>query len=201
MSKEVTKRAETIFRQHGGMMSTKDAISAGIHPRTLYAMRDEGVLERVSRGRYRLSSMSPLSNPDLVTVATRIPRGVICLISALAFHKLTDEIPHQVYVALRPGTEKPRIEHPPVHIIWFSGEAFTEGIEIHEIDSVDVQVYGAAKTIADCFKFRKKIGGDVALEALKTYQNRPDFNLKELIKYARIRKVEKVMRPYLEALL
>ncbi|MBU4175412.1 MAG: type IV toxin-antitoxin system AbiEi family antitoxin domain-containing protein [Actinobacteria bacterium] len=201
MSKEVTKRAETIFRQHGGMMATKDAISAGIHPRTLYAMRDEGVLERVSRGRYRLSSMPALSNPDLVTVATRIPRGVICLISALAYHMLTDEIPHQVYIALRPGTEKPRIEHPPVRIVWFSGEAFAEGIEIHEIDGVDVQVYGVAKTIADCFKFRKKIGGDVALEALKTYRNRPDFNLEELMRYARIRKVEKVMRPYLEALL
>jgi len=201
MNKEATKRAETIFRQHGGMMSTKDAISAGIHPRTLYAMRDEGVLERVSRGRYRLSSMPALSNPDLVTVATRIPRGVVSLISALAFHGLTDEIPHQVHIALRPGTEKPRIEHPPVHIIWFSGEAFTEGIEIHEIDGVDVQIYGAAKTIADCFKFRKKIGRDVALEALKTYRNRPDFNLKELIRYARIRRVENVMRPYLEALL
>jgi len=164
-------------------------------------MRDEGVLERVSRGRYRLSSMPALSNPDLVTVATRIPRGVICLISALAYHMLTDEIPHQVYIALRPGTEKPRIEHPPVRIVWFSGEAFAEGIEIHEIDGVDVQVYGVAKTIADCFKFRKKIGGDVALEALKTYRNRPDFNLEELMRYARIRKVEKVMRPYLEALL
>jgi len=201
MSKEVTKKAEEIFQQHGGMMATKEAIAAGIHPRTLYSMRDQGLLERVSRGRYRLSSMPGLSNPDLVTVAARIPRGVVCLISALSFHRLTDEIPHQVYVALSPGTEKPRVEHPPIRIVWFSGEAFTEGIEKHVIDGVEVHIYGPAKTVADCFKFRKKLGLDVALEALKTYRNRPDFNLEELTRCAKIRKVEKVMRPYLEALI
>ncbi|PKQ27478.1 MAG: transcriptional regulator [Candidatus Anoxymicrobium japonicum] len=201
MNKETAKRAEEIFKQYCGMMATKEVIAAGIHPRTLYAMRDEGLLERVSRGRYRLSSMPGLSNPDLVTVATRIPRGVVCLISALAFHRLTDEIPHQVYVALSPGTEKPRIEYPPVRIVWFSDEAFMKGIEKHDIDGVEVHIYGPAKTVADCFKFRKKLGLDVALEALKAYRNQPGFNLEELMRYAKIRKVEKVMRPYLEALI
>lgn len=201
MSENAKRKAEEIFSKHGGMLATKEAISAGIHPRTLYAMRDEGVVEQISRGLYRLSSLPPLSNPDLVTVSTRIPKGVICLISALAFHRLTVEIPHEIYVALEPGTEKPRIDYPPIRIFWFSGKAYSEGIETHKLDGVKVPIYGPAKTIADCFKFRNKIGLDVALDALKSYHNRSDFNLRELLKYARIRKVEKIMTPYLETLL
>jgi predicted transcriptional regulator of viral defense system len=201
MNEKATKKAEEVFRKHGGMMATKEAISAGIHPRTLYTMRDEGVLEQVSRGLFHLASLPPLSNPDLVTVSTRIPKGVICLISALAFHHLTVEIPHEVYVALEPGTEEPRVEYPPIRIFWFSGRAYSEGVELHELDGVKVPIYGPAKTIADCFKFRNKIGLDVALDALKSYRNRSDFDLRELLNYARMRKVEKVMTPYLETLL
>lgn len=201
MSEKAKRKAEEIFRKHGGMLATREAISSGIHPRTLYAMRDEGVVERVSRGLFRLSSLPPLSNPDLVTVSARIPKCVICLISALAFHQLTVEIPHEIYIALEPGTEKPRIDYPPVRIFWFSGKAYSEGIETHNLDGVKVPIYGPAKTIADCFKFRNKIGLDVALDALKSYHNRSDFNLRELLKYARIRKVEKIMTPYLETLL
>lgn len=201
MSEKAKREAEQIFRKHGGMLATKEALSSGIHPRTLYAMRDEGVVEQVSRGLFRLSSLPPLSNPDLVTVSYRIPKGVVCLISALAFHQLTVEIPHEVYVALEPGTEKPRIDYPPTRIFWFSGEAYSEGIERHKLDRVKVPIYGPAKTIADCFKFRNKIGVDVAIDALKSYHSRSDFNLRELLKYARIRKVEKIMTPYLETLL
>ena len=193
--------AEEIFKRNGGMMSTKEAISAGIHPRTLYLMRDSGVVEQVSRGIFRLSSLPPLSNPDLVTVNTRIPKGVVCLISALAFHDLTVEIPHEVHIALEPGTERPRIDYPPVRVFWFSGKAYSEGIERHNLDGVKVPIYSAAKTIADCCKFRNKIGLDVALDALKMYRNRSDFDLRELLEYARIRRVEKTMTPYLETLL
>lgn len=193
--------AAAAFREHGGILRTKEALSLGVHPRTLYAMRDAGKLERLGRGLYRLADLPPLGNPDLVAVALRVPGGVLCLVSALAVHEITTQIPHEVYVALVRGAEPPRLGHPPVRVFWFTGEAFTEGIETHELDGVEVRVYGAAKTVADCFKYRNKLGLDTALEALKLYlrekRGRPD----DLVRFARVCRVEKVMRPYIEALL
>lgn len=193
--------AAAVFREHGGILRTKEALALGVHPRTLYAMRDAGKLERLGRGLYRLAGLPPLGNPDLVSVALRVPEAVLCLVSALAVHEITTQIPHEVYIALKRGAEPPRLEHPPVRVFWFTGEAFTEGIETHELDGVDVRVYGAAKTVADCFKYRNKLGLDLALEALKLYlrqkRGRPD----ELVRFARVCRVEKVMRPYIEALL
>ena len=121
-------RAASIFRENGGILRTAHAIRAGIHPGTLYAMRDAGTLEVVSRGVYRIAAEPPLGDPDLVVVAARIPRGVICLISALAFHELTTQIPHEVHVALPRGAEEPRLDYPPINTYRFGGEAFTEGI-------------------------------------------------------------------------
>jgi predicted transcriptional regulator of viral defense system len=193
--------AAAVFLEHGGILRTKEALGLGVHPRTLYAMRDAGRLERLGRGLYRLASLPPLGNPDLVAVALRVPEAVLCLISALAVHEITTQIPHEVYIALKRGAEPPRLEHPPVRVFWFTGGAFTEDIETHELDGVDVRVYGAAKTVADCFKYRNKLGLDQALEALKVYlrqkRGRPD----ELVHFARVCRVEKVMRPYIEALL
>jgi predicted transcriptional regulator of viral defense system len=193
--------AAAVFREHGGILRTKEALALGVHPRTLYAMRDAGRLEKLGRGLYRLADLPPLGNPDLVAVALRVPEGVLCLVSALAFHEITTQIPHEVYIALKRGAEPPRLEHPPVRVFWFTGGAFTEGIETQELDGVDVRVYGAAKTVADCFKYRNKLGLDLALEALKLYlrqkRGRPD----ELVHFARVCRVEKVMRPYIEALL
>lgn len=190
-----------IFKRHGGLMTTKEAVEAGIQYRTLYGMHDDGLVERVSRGRYRLADLPPLSNPDLTVVGLRIPRGVVCLISALAFHELTTQIPHQVYVALPRGAEQPRIEHPPIRVFRFSGQAYSEGVEVHQVDGTEVRVYSAAKTVADCFKFRNRTGQDVALEALRDYRRTPTFNVGELIKYSRICRVEKVIKPYLEMIL
>ena len=201
MSEQAIKRAQEVFREHGGVMSTKDILQSGIHRRTLYTMRDAGLLERISRGRYRLAGLPPLSNPDLTTVALRVPRGVICLLSALSFHELTTQVPHEVYVALSRGSEEPRIDSPPVRVFKFSELAFTEGIETHEVDGVPVQVYSPAKTVADCFKFRNKIGMDVAIEALKLYRKEPGFNVEGLMHFARVCRVENIMRPYVEALL
>jgi predicted transcriptional regulator of viral defense system len=194
-------KAKALFRRHGGLLRTSEALRLGIHPRTLYAMRDEGVLEQLSRGLYRLAELPPLGAPDLVAVARKVPAGVICLISALAFHELTTQIPHAVYVALARGTEPPRLDYPPVRIFWFTGDAFTEGVEIHKLDHVSVPVYTPEKTLADCFKYRNKLGLDVAVEALKLYRQRKRMRLDELLRFARICRVEKVMRPYLEALL
>ena len=195
------ERAIKVFRRHGGVLRTSEAIRLGIHPRTLYAMRDAGVLECLSRGLYRIADLPHLSNPDLVAVALKVPTGVICLISALAYHELTTQIPHEVYLALPRGAEPPRLDHPPIRIFWFTGKAFAEGIDTHEVDGVPVRIYGVEKTLTDCFKYRNKIGLDTAVEALKGYVSGRRIDIDKLMVYARICRVEKVMRPYLEALL
>ncbi len=193
--------AKAAFRARGGILSTSQALGAGIHRRTLYKLRDEGVLERLSYGLYRLADLPPLDQPDLVTVARRVPHGVLCLISALAFHELTTEIPHQIELALEGGRERPRIAELPLKIVWFSGSAYHEGIETHELDGASLKVYSAEKTLADLFKYRHKLGIDVALEGLKLYKQRRQVNVAALLKYARIDRVERVMTPYLEAVL
>lgn len=195
------QNAIAIFRQHGGILRTSEALRLGIHSRTLYAMRDSGVLEQLSRGLYRLAEFRPLSNPDLVIVALKVPQAVICLVSALAFHELTTQIPHAVDIALPNRAERPRLDYPPLRIFWFSGPAWSEGIETHQVDDIPVRIYGPEKSVADSFKYRRKIGLDVALEALKLYRQRSSFDVSELLRYARICRVEEVMRPYLEALL
>lgn len=195
-----SKRALQWINQQGGMIRSKDAIASGIYARTLTQLKKEGKLEHISRGIYRLATKKPISNPDLVTVAVSVPKGVICLISALSFHKLTTQIPHKVYVALPELTRSPKQDYPPLAIHRFRGKAFEEGIEKHLIDGVDVKIYNPEKTLADCFKFRNKIGMDVVLEALKFYRSRKKFDIKAIMKYAKICRVENQMKPYLEAM-
>jgi len=192
--------AEALFREHGGMLRTSEAMALGIHPRTLYLLRDLRRVVPVSRGLYRLAELPELSEPDLVTVARRAPQAVICLISALAFHEITTEIPHDIHIALPRHVKRPRLEYPPVRVFWLSGSALTAGIEQHEVDGVVIKVYGPEKTVADCFKFRHKIGLDVALEALKLCRERKGSTPRKLLHYARLYRVERIMRPYLEAL-
>ncbi len=195
------ERAVAVFKKNGGILRTSQALRAGIHPSTLYTMRDGGMLEVVSRGVFRLAGSEPLENPDLVTVATRVPSGVICLISALAFHQITTQIPHEIHVAIQRGAELPRLEYPPIKIYWFKDQAFTAGVDTHKLDGVDIQIYSPEKTLADCFKFRNKIGLDTAVEAVRFYRERKSVNVDALMRYATICRVEKVMRPYLEAIL
>jgi predicted transcriptional regulator of viral defense system len=199
--REPFRKASAVFKQHGGLLKTTDALRAGIHPRTLYAMRDSGFLEQIARGLYRLADMPALGNPDLVPVALKVQGGVICLISALAFHEITTQIPHEVYVALERGARTPHLGFPPLRIFRFSGKAFTEGVEAHEMDGVSIRIYSPEKTLADCFKYRNKIGMDTALEALKLYRQRKRIKVEALLELARICRVEKVMRPYIEAVL
>jgi predicted transcriptional regulator of viral defense system len=188
-----------LAKDKGGLIRTTEAIRAGVHPRTFYHLRNRGILEQLSRGVYRISQRKALSDPDLVTVATRVPKGIFCLVSALAFHGITTQIPHSVSIALEKGAESPRISYPPVIVYRFSKTSLTAGVEEHQIDGVRVRVYSPEKTIADCFKFRNKIGMDIVLEALKLYRTRKKFNLQDLLKYAKICRVERVMSPYLEA--
>lgn len=191
--------ASTIFRRHGGILRMSEAIRQGISKRTLYAMRDSGALEQLSRGLYRLASLPRLEAPDLVTAASRVPNGVICLISALAFHDLTTQVPHAVDIAVPKGTETPRVDYPPLNVYWFSGPAFSEGIETRTIDGVAVRIYSAEKSVADAFKFRNKIGLEVALEALRNWRKRRGTQVEDLLVQARNCRIERVIRPYLEA--
>ena len=198
---ESKQKAVELFRERGGTLRTSEALRLGIHPRTLYALRDAGVLEQLSRGLYCLSEMPPLAHPDLVTVALRVPQAVICLLSALAFHELTTQIPHAVHIALESRAEAPRLDYPPLRVFWFSGPAWSEGIESHTLDGVSVRMYSPAKSVADLFKYRNKIGVDVALEALRLYCRNAAFDVGQLLHYARVCRVENVIRPYLEAML
>jgi predicted transcriptional regulator of viral defense system len=195
-------KARQVFAEHQGMLRTSEAIRLGVHPRTLYALRDSGGIEQVSRGFYRLSEKPALTNPDLVAVALRIPRAVICLISALAHHRLTTEVPHTVDVALPGHAQIPKAGGIPLRVFWYSEPSFSAGAQAVSIDGVAVRIYSPEKSIADCFKYRNKIGLDVAVQALRTYRERtrkPDLKL--ISKFAAVNRVEKVMRPYLEAVL
>ncbi len=188
-----------VFKKNKVMRSTQ-IFAQGIQPRTLYQMRDDGLLVQEGRGLYRLADEQIWSDPDLALVSLRIPKGVICLISALYFHQVTTQIPHEVYVALPKDSEKPRIQHPPTRFFRISPEPFKAGIEKYTIDNVDVKVYSVAKTIADCFKFRNKIGMDVALEALQEGLRQKRCAPEQILRFARINRVERIILPYLEAL-
>jgi len=192
-------KARQLFRRHGGILRTGEAVAAGIHPRTLYAMRESGEVQTLARGVYRLASMPPLADPDLATVAKRVPNAVVCLISALAIHELTTQIPHEVHIAIKRSAGSPVLTHPPLRVYRFADAAFAAGIETHKIADVTLRVYSAEKTLADCFKYRNRLGLDVVLEALRAYRRRRKKNFQQVLEFARVCRVERVMRPYLEA--
>lgn len=194
------ENAIKIFRKHNGQLRMSQAISKGISRYMLYSLRDRGIIKRISRGVYRLSDINSPSNPDFVTIGIRFPKAVICLISALAFHEMTTQIPHKISIAVVRDSNIPKLEYPPLSVHRFSKSVFEAGIEKHEVDGVRIQIYNPEKTLADCFKFRNKIGMDIVLEALKYYKSRKSFKVDKLMKYARICRVEKIMKPYLEAL-
>jgi predicted transcriptional regulator of viral defense system len=198
---DLERRAEAVFRRHRGVLRTSQALKLGIHPRILYRLRDAGRLVFVTRGVYRLAELPEPSHPDLLVVARRVPQAVICLISALSFYDLTTQIPHEVHIALPRRTRYPRLDHPPLRVFLMTGAAYTEGIETHSIEGIPLRVYGPEKTVVDCFKFRNKIGIDVAVEALRLARERKRVTPRGLLRYARLCRVERVMRPYLEALI
>ena len=199
-TKPLETKVRKAFSRAGGALRTTQALRAGMHPRDLYGLTDAGILERVSRGVYRLADLPPLADPDLVTVAVRIPKAVIALVSALHFHGLTTEIPHEVSIALPQGTARPRLDWPPLRVVWLSGAMFTSGIEVHERDGVRLRVYEAAKTVADCFRFRNRLGIDVAVEALRTGLEERRFTPADIMRAASTCRVGRIVRPYLEAL-
>lgn len=183
-----------------GAVTRREAIAAGIHTHTLSRLVRAGTLERVARGRYRLPDAPITEHHGLGLVAAAAPKAVVCLISALSFHQIGTQLPHEVWIALDRRTRRPSVPYPRLRVVRFGGKALTEGIETHRIEGVTVRVYGVAKTIADVFKYRNKVGLDVALEALRDAWRARRFTMEEIDRMARVCRVERVMGPYLEAL-
>jgi predicted transcriptional regulator of viral defense system len=200
-SKEKIEQAKDTFRKHGGILRTTDALKEGIHPRVLYFMRDNNELEVLCRGTYRLAELGPIDQQDIVTVASKVKSGVICLISALSYHEITTQIPHEVYVAISRKMAYPKLKYPPTRFFRFSEDAFHAGIEVHKISGVEVKIYSPEKAVVDCFKYRNKIGLDVAIEALKFWRKKKNAKIDKLMNYAKICRVYHVMKPYVEAML
>jgi len=199
-----TMRAEMILQlaKKQGLITDGEVRAMGIHPQTLKRLVESGKLERVARGRYRLPDpdYALTEHHGLVLASAAAPSGVICLLSALQFHVIGTQLPRQVWMALDRGVRKPAIEYPPLRVVRFSGEALAAGVEEHTLEGQTVCVYNVAKTLVDCFKYRNKIGLDVALEALNDAWRDRRFQMSEVEHYARICRVRNVMRPYLEAI-
>jgi predicted transcriptional regulator of viral defense system len=184
-----------------GFIHARDLRQLGIPQGYLRRLCDEGVLVKTARGVYRSVSGPETVHLSLTQAAKAIPKGVVCLLSALRFHEIGTQLPHAVWIALDRRAAAPRLAQPKLHVVRFSGPALTEGVECHDVAGVPVRIYCPAKTIADCFKYRNKIGLDVALEALREVIRTRRCTSDELWKYAKICRVTKVMNPYLEALL
>jgi len=181
-----------------GLIRPCDLEKRGISRQKLYRLYRNGKVTRLARGLYAAKDYQPTEHHGLVEVCSRVPRGIVCLLSALQFHDLTTQMPHEVWIAIEMKARTPRID-APVRIIYFSGGAFAEGIEKHNIEGVEVKVYFPAKTVADCFKYRNKIGLDVAIEVLRDCLTQKRCSVDEIWKYAKVCRVTNVIRPYLEA--
>ena len=173
--------------------------SYGIPRHCLTSLVASGEIERIARGVYAVVESDMSSNRTLAEAALRVPRGTVCLLSALRFHNFTTQIPSRVWLAIGANSWTPKETEIPLRIVRFSGEALTAGVEEHVIDQVPVKIYSAAKTVADCFKFRNKIGLDIALEALRESLRERKCTVDAIWKYAKICRVSEVIRPYLEA--
>ncbi|HUW13889.1 MAG TPA: type IV toxin-antitoxin system AbiEi family antitoxin domain-containing protein [Anaerolineae bacterium] len=182
------------------VMRSRDLMALGVSREYLRKLRDRGTIERVGRGLYQLPGAEASPRQTMLEACRRVPHGVIALLSALRFHDVTTQAPFEVWMAIDPKARQPRVESLPLRIVRFSGAAFREGIEEHVEDGVTIRVYGLAKTVADCFKYRNKIGLDVALEALREALRSRKVSVDELWHFAAVCRVSKVMRPYLESL-
>lgn len=182
-----------------GLVRPADLDAQNIPRVYLTRLTASGKLEKAGRGLYRLPDGGASENETLALVAARVPTAVFCLLTALQFHELTTQLPRQVWIALPNGSHAPRIDYPPIKLVQYSGAAFMDGIETHRRDQVELRVYGVAKTVADCFKHRNKIGLDVALEALRDARRQRKASADDLWRYAKICRVANVMRPYLDA--
>jgi len=191
----------SFFKKRGGITRFSTLLKAGFHSDSLVALEKQKKVEKIGRGLYRLADHIPDDHPDLVTSCLQAPKGVICLLSALRYHEATDEIPQAVDIALARGTYANKIDYPPVKFYRFALESWKTGIEEHNMGGHQVRIYNLAKTVADCFKFRNRIGMDVAREALKIAVKQKRISPKEIMRYAKICRVSNIIKPILESIL
>ncbi len=200
MAPETDRQQVLRLARRRGILRADEVVEAGIHGQHLTRLVKEGLLERTSRGRYRLVDQDSTEHHTLALASAAVPRGVVCLLSALAFHEIGTQLPFEVWMAIDRRARRPALRYPRLRIVRFSGRALSEGIETHEIEGQSVRVYGVAKTLADVFKYRNKVGLDVALEALREAWRERRVTMDEIDRFSRICRVDRVMRPYLEAL-
>lgn len=189
-----------IFREKGGTLRTRDLIALGVHTDALYSLRDSGRVTKLGRGLYRLAEIGEAEHPDLVEVAARATNAAVCLISALSYHGITTQIPSSVHLAVPRGSYHRIKLSIPVTVYRFDPKTFKDGLETYRIGGTPLKVYGVARTVVDCFKFRNKIGLDVAIEALRLARQRKRVQNRDLLRYARLLRVETPMSPYLQAI-
>ena len=183
-----------------GLVRPGELEARGVPRAQLYRLVQKGLVEKRSRGLYTATQHPYTAEHTLAQVTKRVPSGVFCLLTALRFHELTTQSPAEVWIALPEKARKPRLDYPRLRVARFSGAALTEGIETHRREGVDIRVYSAAKTVADCFKYRNKVGIDVAVEALRDFGRRYRGGATELAHFARICRVSRVMQPYVDAI-
>ncbi len=200
MTQENAREQVLRLVRNRGLISTSEVAALGIHTQVLSRLVRAGLLERIVQGTYRLSDSPVTEHHGLALATAAVPRGVICLLSALGFHGIGTQLPFEVWLALDRRARRPAARYPPLRVVRFSGLALTAGIETHTLEGQSVRIYGVAKTLADCFKYRNKIGLDVALEALNDVWRERRVTMDEIDEFARICRVSRVMRPYLEAL-
>jgi len=194
-----TQRTLNLLRQQG-MLRASDLDTISVPRVVLTRLCAAGRIERIGRGLYRLPGTPGSEHEALATIAIKVPQAVFCLLTALQFHELTTQLPREVWIAMPRGSHPPRIDYPPVKMVQMAGDIYTAGIEEHERDGIKLHVYSVAKTVADCFKHRNRIGLDVALEALKDAWSSRKASADELWNHAKVCRVANVMRPYLDTI-
>jgi predicted transcriptional regulator of viral defense system len=186
--------------REAGVLRARDLEQHGIPRIYLQRLKDRGLIQRVGHGMYTLQGAVLTERHSLAEACKRIPGGVVCLLSALRFHGLTNQNPFEVWMAVARKAWRPKAGTLPLRLVFASGPAFSEGVEEHDVEGVRVRVYSAAKTVADCFRYRNKIGVDVAVEALRDFRKRHPKDLDDLWRFSEIDRVSRVIRPYLESL-
>jgi len=195
----LTKKVLRLVRQRG-VLRPRDLDRHSIPRQYLRILKGAGKIQRSGRGLYTVIDHNFTENHTIAEACKRVPHGVVCLLSALRFHGLTTQLPHEVWIAIDRRRRKPSVDYPPLRVLRFSGAAMSSRIQIRRVEGVDVHVYDPGKTVADCFKFRNKIGLDVALEALRECRRLRKASMEEIWSAAKICRVSNVMRPYLEAI-
>ncbi len=194
-------RLINFVKKNGGIVRFSSLLKEGFHPDDLHFLENESKIERVARGLYKLTNNTLGAHPDLILATMQASKGVVCLISALSFHEVTTEIPTAVDLAIPLGTWTNKIKYPPVKFYHFSVKTWEAGIETHQVQGHSIKIFSLPKTIADCFKFRNQIGINIARDALKSAINEKKTKPQEIMKYAEICRVDKIIKPILETLI